>query len=363
MNRQNKNTILQLALPPVSFYNQYEGGRMFGSDILNVFIGLGFIFFLLSLLSSWLQEAIAALFRKRAKYLLHGIQNMLAPSTCPLAGLKLLLEPGDNFVKDFYTHPVIKKLSRPGKLPSYIPAGDFALAVLDLLHSKGKAVRTAKKTTKTPARTSTKKKAASDLDLAAVKKGIQQLENPGTKENLQLLLATVETEANGNQLQGLYKGLEKWFNAVMDRVTGWYKRHMQILALVTGLVLAGIFNADGLQLVKTLWQSTTVREVVTNSASHFLEQEWTSQNNITVKKGWHLSQAVQQQLDQLGLPLGWDVQRLPADKAAWFLKALGLLLTGLAVSQGSSFWYDILKRIVNMRFTGVKPDNHQPDEK
>ena len=36
-------------------------------------------------------------------------------------------------------------------------------------------------------------------------------------------------------------------------------------------------------------------------------------------------------------------------------KLVGLLMTGLATTQGSSFWFDILVKIVNVRGTGLKP--------
>jgi hypothetical protein len=35
----------------------------------------------------------------------------------------------------------------------------------------------------------------------------------------------------------------------------------------------------------------------------------------------------------------------------WILKVLGLLLTGLAVSLGAPFWFDVLNKIVVVRST------------
>ena len=48
-------------------------------DILSVAIGVSFIFMILSILNSWLQEYIATLFSLRAKNLADVLQNMFEP--------------------------------------------------------------------------------------------------------------------------------------------------------------------------------------------------------------------------------------------------------------------------------------------
>jgi hypothetical protein len=37
-------------------------------------------------------------------------------------------------------------------------------------------------------------------------------------------------------------------------------------------------------------------------------------------------------------------------------KIVGLLLTGIMVLQGAPFWFDILRKIVNVRSSGTKPE-------
>jgi len=41
----------------------------------------------------------------------------------------------------------------------------------------------------------------------------------------------------------------------------------------------------------------------------------------------------------------------------WFLKGIGWLITALAISLGAPFWFDLLKKVSNIRGTGAKPDN------
>jgi hypothetical protein len=38
------------------------------------------------------------------------------------------------------------------------------------------------------------------------------------------------------------------------------------------------------------------------------------------------------------------------------LKVLGILFSALAATQGSPFWFDILKKVVNIRGAGKSPD-------
>jgi hypothetical protein len=49
----------------------------------------------------------------------------------------------------------------------------------------------------------------------------------------------------------------------------------------------------------------------------------------------------------------------PATTQGWRLKALGLLLTIAAVSQGAPFWFDLLNRVTNLRATGRPPEVKQ----
>ncbi|HUH99091.1 MAG TPA: hypothetical protein VLZ89_17150, partial [Anaerolineales bacterium] len=48
---------------------------------------------------------------------------------------------------------------------------------------------------------------------------------------------------------------------------------------------------------------------------------------------------------------------LPAmnDIGGWLSKLLGLLITAAAGAQGSPFWFDLLKKLVNLRGSGTTP--------
>jgi hypothetical protein len=53
---------------------------------------------------------------------------------------------------------------------------------------------------------------------------------------------------------------------------------------------------------------------------------------------------------------------LPAmnDGWGWLLKVLGVLISGAAAAQGAPFWFDMLKRLINIRGSGPAPQPTPP---
>ena len=92
---------------------------MFGSQVLDVIVGLVFVYLLLSIICTAANEMIASLFALRARNLARGIANLLADRR--IKGLDEL----------FYDHPLIKSLYQGKRIPSYVPSRTFALAFLD----------------------------------------------------------------------------------------------------------------------------------------------------------------------------------------------------------------------------------------
>ena len=93
---------------------------MFGSQILEVVIGLTLIYLVLSIGCSGIKEAIANLFSLRSKTLENAIRNMLK------AG------PAD-YTSKLFQHPLIAGTAPEGEKPSYISSRLFAAALFDVL--------------------------------------------------------------------------------------------------------------------------------------------------------------------------------------------------------------------------------------
>src|SRR5512141_56871 len=104
---------------------------MFGSEVLDVAIGLALVFLVLSFMASAIREAIEALMKSRAAYLERAIRELVDDPD------------GTGMAKEFYEHPLIYSLYQGqfeykktrwsgGGLPAYIPARTFAQTIVDL---------------------------------------------------------------------------------------------------------------------------------------------------------------------------------------------------------------------------------------
>jgi hypothetical protein len=297
---------------------------MLGSQILEVAIGLVFVYTLLSLLCSQIMELVARTLAMRAQTLEDGIRNMLRdPSGVGLAG-------------ELYRHPLITGLSpknegwallgRGGK-PSYLSSRQFVLALFDLV---------------APAQGERSK------DFSEVRTAVANIQNAEARQALLTLI-----DAAGDNLEQARKNVESWFTEAMNRVSGWYKRKAQIIILGLALGFSAGLNADSLLLANTLWRDSTLRAAVVAAAEQSAQTPLPPDTDGTFTRIGEL----QVELQRLDLPLGWSTQagdprQVPADLRSWMAKIAGLLLTALALSLGAPFWFGVLNKLVQLRSTG-----------
>lgn len=71
------------------------------------------------------------------------------------------------------------------------------------------------------------------------------------------------------------ENIEIWFNDGMERVSGWYKRHIAVVHTVIALLLAIAMNVDALQITRTLWREPTLRQSLVANATRFAEERET----------------------------------------------------------------------------------------
>jgi hypothetical protein len=172
---------------------------MFGSNILEVAVGVVFVYLLLSLVCTVINEGIASIINQRGKILIAGIQNLLNDGA--LSGL----------AQQLYNHGLVVGISenvsdpkKPNGLPSYISPSTFALSLLDLLRSHGANIKE-----KEDAVTSA---SPNDPNLPAAKENLQKAKKalsgtPVTTANSQLgnvgTSGTLVTPANAPKLGGV----------------------------------------------------------------------------------------------------------------------------------------------------------------
>lgn len=287
---------------------------MFGSTVIDVALGLAFVYLLLSVVCSFVMELISQATRLRARTLARGLSGLLADKDVRQA---------------FLDHPLVKALGRDTadrtQLPSYIPARVFSAALLDIV---APSVRQPTEDATTAS------KPASDSELHRI------------------ILALAN--ASGGDVAQIKATLESWFDDVMDRASGWYKRRVQVILVLVAMGLTAALNVDTVTLTMTLWREPTLRNALAEAAGM-------SQTAMSKEQG--LDQASKQavaQLEQMrtyGVPIGWTMDRsgLPADVGQWTIKIAGLLITALAASLGAPFWFDLVNKLVNLRSAGKVP--------
>lgn len=298
---------------------------MFGSTILDVAIGMVFIYLLISLICSSLNELIEAKMKNRAKDLEKGITNLLGNPA---------------LVQRLYAHPLVKALYTQGDKPSYIPAQTFSLALWNLA---------------TYAQEGKDAAVAVTRSLPEIRKAVAGLPDDGGLKDLKQALLTLMDEA-GNDLDRARKNVERWYDDAMDRASGWYKRRTQWILLALGLAFAVALNIDSLKIADQLYLDTPKREAIVSAAQGYAAAAVKSgdqQPAAAIEKNY-------EEIKKLGFPLGWSRTEFDQCKDAgdWLglilLKLAGLLVTALAVSLGAPFWFDVLNKFMVVRST-IKP--------
>jgi hypothetical protein len=187
---------------------------------------------------------------------------------------------------------------------------------------------------------------------------------PQLSDNLKLLANQAQSNADSLEagLHNLKAEVEGWFDNAMDRASGVYRRNAKGVAILLGIVVAIASNADTIHMVTRLSKDSILRSAISTNASQLVTQ--TGQDDVLDdrQKLAEIQAAIDENLDDLPLPIGWGkTNRLQQaqESRQWAFPLLrrwvGWLISGIAISMGASFWYDLLKRVVQIRNTGNPP--------
>jgi hypothetical protein len=130
----------------------------------------------------------------------------------------------------------------------------------------------------------------------------------------------------------------------MDQAAATFKSNARSFVIMLSIFITLLLGTDSIQLAQTLWANAGLRALAVAKAEAAVQDEQVTEDNID---------DLITQLGELNIvSFGWWQTQLPAANSglgSWgmflLLKVLGLGLTAAAISQGSSFWYDLLKKI------------------
>lgn len=378
---------------------------MINSGILDIVIGLVFIYLLYSLLATIIQEIIASNFGFRAKILERAIFRMLEDENKfnnRFASVFYLFKKSGNGGKinstsgEFYRHPLIKFLGEDNSLkkPAYINSTTFSKVIVDLL--RGNNV-----------------KPGDDINLLIQKAFDQSATNWGNtriSDETLSFLKSIWADSQGDIAKfRLY--LESWFDETMDRASSWYKKHTQFILFFVGLSIAIVFNVDTMKIVDKLEKDPKLRGQLVQQADAFVQAhpdldiklkekeiefrramatiqktdsaihanstndimklslELENYKLLKSRRDTLLSRAetlIKEDVQNIHHSLGlkWENYDHKSGLFMSLLKSLlGWTITAIALSMGAPFWFDLLNKLMKLRGSVATPTSDDKEKK
>ncbi len=193
--------------------------------------------------------------------------------------------------------------------------------------------------------------------LADIAKGSGGLEGQSVNRPIDALL-----RACGGDIEAFKTSAAQWFDSSMEQVAGIYKRRIHLVMLVVAFVVAFSCNIDSIQLTRAIvamnpQQRASLLDEVYKAAEviHSKDEEEKAR-----KKAEEPSLAAKASLElaRLGVDYLGNARVLvpyqpPTNGSELIQKILGWLITAMAASLGSQFWFKLLQDA--LRLTGRKP--------
>jgi hypothetical protein len=265
-----------------------------------------------------------------------------------ISSRKLILGPSTNTdrLPKMTAGPTAGSLWRQRRsLPSYISAASFGEAVIDLLQPD----------------------AAEPITMTTIRRNIDALPTAMPfKTSLQALAGNAPYDVNRFRA-----AVEHWYDDHMDRVSGWYKRHVAKITLAVGAILAVLLNINALTIGRTLYTQSTVSAAISSVAAK-------GGNCPSGQAEQACLEDLQSQLSAAataGLPIGWGTVRdctVAGAHCDWLdqrgifsrhgnsgwqlvLLLVGFLIMIIALVPGAQTWFGLLSQLGGLRASGPKP--------
>jgi hypothetical protein len=363
------------------------------SLVLQTAIGLIFIFGITAAAVSALTELVSRFLGLRAEYLLRGVRTMVDTdnnfklswrSVMPkwLGGRPQPPDPdGPARVAEIMSHPLVASSARQAspppeagnssltsaqrrRLPAYISGPTFARVLMDILPPETPGTGAG------PAPAGGASAPAVPAQLAGMSHWVEVKTAQKPPDELATALRPLLMGARG--MEDFEANVARWYDDHMDRVSGWYKRHVRWFSLAIGLILVLLFNINTIRIADSLYSDQAVQASVVTVATQKTSCQGTDPAACLADL-----QAKIGQFSSFGLPVAWgDLPACATRHCSWaarhglisvnqtsgldnvwafLLVLLGWALTVGALTPGARFWFDLLSKLGTLRSTGPKP--------
>lgn len=377
-------------------------------NILDLVIGLAFMYFLLSLICVALQEIKARAYNERSKNLKKWIFDTFRYDK----------EKRDDqgLASRLWNNIIIDGLTQEGRTASYIPRDIFVSALLDEVHYESddkqekiiyeelqplkalQAIRLKIKSYKPAAESGQaevkeleQKSEVLDARVREMGYDTEEKINDRIKEletllrdrkpydfqsighsiiNSDLLpqrmkraMLQIYQESHSN-VDSFRDRLERWFDQAMERNAGTFKKKAQRSVLIFSIFVTILFNVDSIELIQYFYDHPAEAARIADAAEKAINDPNTAErlktaSDDTIKTTLAGLRNSIDEVKALKLPIGWEglgwFEYLSLNFWKVFNLLIGWTLTILAVSLGAPFWYDMLNKLVDLRSTGKKP--------
>ncbi len=351
---------------------------MSGFPILDLVLGLIFIYFMLSIICSTAVEIVQSLGKYRARHLEEWLRKVFDQPAMDADG-NFYDHAGNTFSHDRFGNLVDKigrlhngskmvilaeaimdhssttGLSLKRKSSTYIDARNFVTALLDNISLDPPGTQP-----KDPVTNPHNVPATVD-DYIAKLNNTKVLSAELKRTFISYAYAVKDNTPVGTQPIELFrKKIEEWYDSSNERLTGRFKRTFALpWTIVFAIVITLAGNIDSVAISKYLYVNKDVSKKLADDAAGSLAKSEKMLNNVTDTVDVKLLSKQVENLNQvlsLGFPIGWK-SNSSDDVTIKSLKPhfIGWLATIFAIMMGAPFWFDMLNKVANLRGNGTKP--------
>lgn len=320
-------------------------------DMLNIFIGLVSVYLTLSLIVTALGEGISTLFNFKGATAEKIVASLV----------------GQSWQEEFYRRPEIKCLSQPSRSgidgaetktrkPSYIEPALFADTLIAMVIARYAYPKQAPPPTAMPAvidRALTG--LANRLEPSDMNEKTRWQADTAVSQTLLRMWSTAGGDVAAFKLE-----LIDWFDITADRSYGWYRRLLACWIFGAACVVVLAMNADTIQMYERIssdddLRSSLVEKAVKVVKSGDMETPGAACAIVGLPEDCSgqdiIREAAAESLPVVGGQTVYaEGKQHAGEYLYWFvLKLFGLFLTAAAISLGAPFWFDLLKKVVEIR--------------
>ena len=326
---------------------------MSGFPILDLVVGLIFIYFLLSIISSSVVELILTLSKTRAKLLQRWLLTIFDKQ------IVVDNDKSEPLGQAIMNHCTTTALSGQGNSTSYMDAKNFTSALIEKLtfikDQPKKVVTDLQEVIDAIAKTDALTPELKRVFILYANEAIQS--------------GAADVKSTFDKFMAFRGKIENWYNTSMERVSGHLKsKYAFPLTICVATVVASLGNADSIEIAKYLHRNPEItaniakQGYLTGRDSTYLKRlnEAKAHNAKDTVTDKETEEAIKKELATINeakavlaqsLPLGWNNVVV----TSWPTKIFGILITIFAIIMGAPFWFELLNKIANLRGTGTKP--------